>query len=188
MSAEFRSSSGDVITFEIEGVDEVQAELDQLADDLKAKASLEMVTRVGEAVQYWMQQNILAQGLLRSGNLFRSIFATPMTNDEGAVVYVGPNTEQAPYALIQNYGGTVPAHWVAPVNARALHWQQGGMDLFSKGHMVGVKNPIIIEARPYIEPAYDDHQEEILDIMRQVLDEAIAEEVATSGASSIWRG
>lgn len=185
MSATFLTTTGDMITFEIEGVEEVQAELDQLADDLKERASLEMVTRVGDAVKYWMQQNVLEQHLLKSGNLFRSIYASAYTNDTGAFVEVGPNVEAVPYALIHNYGGTIPAHWVSPRNVSALHWESGGMDFFSKGHMVG---PAVIPARPYIEPAYSEHQDEILDIMRQVLDEAIAEEVATSGASSTWRG
>ena len=175
MSANFVriSPEGDPIYIAIEGLETVQKELDTLADDLKAQASLEMVTRVGEKVQYWMQQNILKQGLLKTGALFNSITATPMTNDEGAFVYVGPDNT-VPYAYIHNYGGTIPAHWVFPVNAQALHWQQDGKDRFSKGHIVGIKNPIVIQARPFIEPAYDDHAEEIIDTMTEVLDAAIA--------------
>lgn len=186
MSTGYRTSTGDMITFELEGIEKVQAELDTLAQDLREEAELEMVQRVGDAVKFWMQQNILAQGLLKTGALFRSVFATAMTNDEGAVVYVGPNTDDVPYAMIQNYGGIVPAHWVAPKGkpegADALHWTQGGKDFFSKGHYVGVKNPIVITAKPYVEPAFADHQEEILDIMTEVINEAIAEEIARSGA------
>ena len=167
------SPEGDPVYIAIEGLEDVQNELNTLAADIKAQASLEMVTRVGEKVQYWMQQNILSQGLLKSGNLFNSITVTPVTNDEGAFVYVGPDGS-VPYAYIQNYGGTVPAHWVFPVSAKALHWQEDGKDRFSKGHIVGIKKPIVIQARPYIEPAYDDHADEIIDTMMEVLDAAIA--------------
>ena len=181
-----RTSTGDAITLEIEGLEQVQADLDSLSDELRTKYAAIMMANVGEAVTGWMQQNILAQRLLKTGTLFRSIFATVLTNEEGADVFVGPNITDAPYAMIQNYGGTIPAHWVFPVTKKALHWQSGGKDYFSKGHIVGGKNPIIIPARPYIEPAFEDHQEEILGIMNQAINEAIGEEMATSGASSIW--
>ena len=186
MSANFRTSTGDVITFELEGVEQVQAELNTLAADLKEQAEFEMCSRVGESVEFWMRQNILAQGLLKSGTLFRSVFSTIMSNEEGTFVFVGPNTEEVPYAMIQEFGGVVPAHYVAPLGrpfgANALHWQEIGADFFSKGHMVGVKKPIVITAKPYIAPAFENHQQEILDIMTQVLNEAIAEEIARSGA------
>ena len=182
-----RTSTGDAITLEIEGLEQVRADLDSLSDELQTKYAAIMMANVGEAVKWWMQVNILQQGLLRSGDLYRSIFVTVVTNDEGADVYVGPNTTDVPYAMIQNYGGTIPAHWVRPKGranggADVLHWQSGSKDYFSKGHIVGSKNPIIIPARPYIEPAYYDHQEEILDIMNQTINEAIGEEMATSGA------
>ena len=92
----FWSSTGDeAIYFEIEGIEAVQERLDELADDLQEKASLEMVSRVGEWVRYWMQQNVLQNFKLGTGKLFNSIFTTIMTTDEGAEVYVGPNVNDA---------------------------------------------------------------------------------------------
>lgn len=184
MNTNLRTSTGEVITFELEGVERVQEDLNSISADLQAKYAPIMMADVGDAVKYWMQQNILAQRLLKTGALFNSVFATVLSNDEGADVYVGPDVNAVPYAMIQNYGGVVPAHWVAPVEKQALHWIQGGEDRFSRGHMVGIKTPIIIQPRPYIEPAFDDHQEEILEIMNRAMDEAIGEEIATSGASS----
>lgn len=178
MSDIVSTTTGDSFWLTLEGVDQVQAELDMMADDIRAKVQLEMMTNIGNQVKLWMQQNILAQGLLRTGNLFNSIFATVLTNDEGATLFVGPNLDSAPYARIQDMGGTVPAHWVFPVNAKALHWEQGGLDRFSKGHIVGIKNPITIQARPYIAPAFDDHQAEILDMMMEAIDAGIAEGMA----------
>ena len=177
MSANFRTSTGEPITFTLEGIEEVQNELNQISEDLRAKASLEMVTQVGDLALYYMRQNVLRNGLLKSGALFRSIYATVMTNDEGAEVYVGPNTEKIPYAMIHEYGGIIPAHWVAPKTKKALHWETDGTDFFSKGHMVGIKKQIIIKERPYIAPAFDDHQEEILEKMTEIFNEYLAEDV-----------
>lgn len=174
----FWTSTGDYITFEIEGIEQVQARLDELADDLQEKASLEMVTRVGEHVRYWMQQNVLENFNLRTGNLFNSIFATVLTNNEGAEVYVGPNTDAVPYAMIQNYGGRTSPHVIRPRGPWALHFQVNGEDVYASK----VNHPgSVIPARPYVEPAYEEHQQEILDIMNQVLDEAISGELAGEG-------
>lgn len=180
MSDIISTATGDSFWVSLEGVEEVQKELDAMSDDIRSKVQTEMMTNIGNQAVIWMQQNILAQGLLKTGNLYRSIFASVLTNDEGATLYVGPNMETAPYARIQDMGGTVPAHWVFPVNAKALHWIEDGADRFSKGHMVGIKNPIIIQARPYIGPTFEDHQQEILDMMMEAIDAGIAEGMASS--------
>ena len=140
-----------------------------------------MMTTIGTQVRIWMQENIWTQGLYKTGTLFNSIFASVLTNDNGATLYVGPNLEEAPYARIQDQGGTVPAHWVFPVNKKALHWIEGGEDRFSKGHIVGNKNPITIPARPFILPAFANHLEEIVNMMMDAINEGIAEEMM-SGA------
>lgn len=165
------SAGEEGIYFEIEGIEEVQARLDELADDLQEKASVEMVTRVGEWVKFWMQQNVLQNFKLGTGKLFNSIFASVVTNDEGAEVYVGPNVKDVPYALIQNFGGTTRPHMIEARNPWPLHFQKDGKDIYTRR----VNHPgSVIPARPYMEPAYMDHQDEIIFIMNAVLDEAIA--------------
>ena len=172
MNTTMLTSTGDPITFEIEGIDQVQAELDTLSEDLRTRYSVQMMSNVGEAVKWWMQQNILAQGLLKTGALFNSVFATVLSNEEGATVYVGPNTEEIVYAMIQNYGGHI-----YPVNKKALSW------IGDDGNRIFAKH-VYIPDRPYIEPAFNDHEEEILEIMNQSLNEAIGEAMAVSGAST----
>lgn len=162
MKTGINSSTGSPITFEIEGIEEVQAELDTLTESLRKETSVSMMTDVGNAVKWWMQQNILGQKLLKTGALFNSVFATVLSNEEGADVYVGPNTEEIPYAMIQNYGGDI-----YPKKAKALHWVDGDKHYFAKH--------VYIPAKPYIEPAVEDHQEEILEIMKDWIYAAIAE-------------
>ena len=99
MSNAVQSIGYQPITMEIEGIEEVQRQLDTLAEDLKAQASQEMVLSTGEAVRDWIKENIRTE-LWRhpTGALENSVFATVMTNDEGAVCYVGPNTTEIPYS------------------------------------------------------------------------------------------
>ena len=161
MSTTFRTSTGNEITFELEGIAEVQKELDELIGQVKDEASVEMMTKVGDAVKWWMQQNILKEKLLKTGALFNSVFVTALTNDNGSDVYIGPNTEEVVYAMIQNYGGDI-----YPKNAKYLHFWYNGKEIFSKH--------VYLPPRPYIEPAFDDHQEEILTLMEDELYAAIA--------------
>ena len=165
----------DVLYFEIEGIEAVQARLDELADDLQEKASVEMVTRVGEWVRYWMQENVQKNFKpSKEMNLYKSIFTSVMQTDEGADVYVGPNTALAPYALIQNFGGVTRPHEIVAKNSWPLHFVVDGKDVYTRK----VKHPgSVIPARPYIEPAWMEHQDEIIFIMNAVLDEAIAGEL-----------
>jgi hypothetical protein len=39
------------------------------------------------------------------------------------------------------------AHWVEPVNAKVLHWQEGGKDYYSMGHMVSGIKPSLFFAK-----------------------------------------
>ena len=164
MSTTLRTSTGSVITLDVEGIDEVQRELNDMADSIRTQTALDMMTDIGEHVKYWMQQKILEQHLLKTGALFNSVFATVMTSDQGddVSVYVGPNTTEIPYAMIQNYGGHI-----YPKNAKALHWTDASGEHFAKH--------VYIPARPYIEPAYEEHAEEIVQLMQDWVYAGIAE-------------
>ena len=53
---------------------------------------------------------------------------------------------EAPYSVYLEMG--TREHFIAPVNAKALHWKQGSTSFFSKGHMVSG-----IKAKPFLFPA-----------------------------------
>ena len=80
------------------------------------------------------------------------------------MVYVG---SPLPYAPVHEFGATIPAHWVAPRRAKALHWMQGGVSRFSRGHMLPA---ITIPKRPYVQPALDKARGEMDGIMQRELE------------------
>ena len=156
------STQGVQIKMEIEGVEEVQAVLDTLAEDLRRDTSVEMVTDVGLAIKGWMQENIRTNFWRHpTGALEESVYAVTLTNENGATCFVGPNTATIPYVYIHEYGGDI-----YPVRKKFLHW------IGDDGKHVYAKH-VHIPARPYISPAFNDHQEEILAIMKEDLDNAI---------------
>lgn len=157
------TTAGQPITMDLEGVEEVQEDLNSLTESLRKETSVEMVTDVGNAVKEWMKENIRTNFWRHpTGALEASVYAAVLTNDQGAICYVGPNDAQLPYVYIHEYGGHI-----YPRNRKFLSWiGDDGKRVFSKH--------VYIPARPYIAPAFDDHQEEIIDIMKEDLDEAIA--------------
>lgn len=53
------------------------------------------------------------------------------------------------YGRIQELGG-----WIKPVTAKMLHWVEEGVDIFAKA--------VYIPPRPYLRPAADEHESDIL--------------------------
>ena len=158
--------AGEPLVISIEGIEEVQQELETLADELKNEASFGMMNDVGLAVAQWMRENVYMNFTKHpTGTLAASIFSTVMTNDQGASVYVGPNASQLPYTRIHEFGGDI-----YPVNKKWLSWVTDGKRYFSKH--------VYIPARPYIEPAFTEHEDQILEIMEAYLYEAIAADAA----------
>jgi hypothetical protein len=62
--------------------------------------------------------------------------------------------------------GTV-GHWIEPVTAQALHWTIGGIDFFSKGHMVTGITPHFIEWN-----ALQDTQDDLIALLDEAESEA----------------
>lgn len=175
------------ISITIEGIEEVQKELDSLSDELRERVAYEMMLDVGDHVREWMIENIQRNFKKGTGKLEDSIFSTVLENEEGATLYVGPNMTAVPYAAIQNFGGNI---YPGAKGYLMFEGDKGWRRIVTtrKDGKPGNPDHVVIQARPYIEPAFDDHQEEIFEIMRQHIEEAIAEEVATSGSFSLWRG
>lgn len=161
--------AGDPFVVTIEGIEQVQSDLDTLSDSLKSETSLTMMTDVGMAVQGWIRDNIILNFYRHpTGTLWASVYYAALPNDQGAACFVGPDDSQLPYTAIHEYGGDI-----YPVTKKYLSWvDTSGKRHFSKH----VKMP----ARPYIRPAFEDHQEDILNIMMEDIYYAIA-----SGAASL---
>lgn len=162
---------------EIEGLDQLQADLDSLADSIRERVAFDMVTEAGNAIAEWMRENIrMTFWRHPTGSLENSVFATAMTNEEGAACYIGPggNGYDIPYAAIHEYGGDI-----YPGELGYLRFQIDGQWItISRNPSPGHKDHVTIPARPYIAPSVEYHTEEILEIMQEVLYAAIAADAA----------
>ena len=155
--------------FEIEGLEEVQNRIDLLADYLARDASVPMMEEVGHHVSEWMRQNVLSNFVQRTGALYNSIDYAVLSNDAGDVsLFAGPNDQTLPYTAIHEFGGTI---YPIPPNTLLKFQIDGEWKAVRKVNM---------PARPYIRPAFTEHETEIVGIMEDYLYDAIA-----SGAASI---
>ena len=164
---------GDVFTVEIEGLDQLQRDLNSLADNIRLRTAMEMLDAAGEAVVGWIRENIaLTFWRNPTGNLSDSVDYETNETAEGAECLIGPDTV---YARIHEFGGDI------------YPGERGYLRFQVDGHWVTISNPpgpsgtdhVHIPPRPYVEPAISYHTEELLETMQEVLYAAIANDAGT---------
>ena len=166
--------------FQIEGLEEVQNRVDLLADFLTQDASVGMMNEVGENVAGWMRENVLENFVWRTGALYKSIDYAVLSNDAGDVsLFAGPNDQSLPYTAIHEFGGSI---YPGSKGYLMFEGEKGWRRIVKRRKDGTPGNPdhVVIPARPYIRPAFTEHENEITTIMEDYLYESIA-----SGAASI---
>lgn len=141
-----------------ENIKEVIKRYNEQGDEIRKGLPIQMYSAL-TVLEAAIKQNIrIRSGLrVRSGSLLNSIQKEVYTENGNVKGKIGP--ENIPYAAIHEYGGTIPARRVEPRHTQALRWLgKEGQFLFSKGHDIPAT---VIPARPYLQPAFDDHVDEI---------------------------
>ena len=134
--------------------------VDDLAAAVEAKA-LALQERLLARVEANLSGDILQT---RSGTLKASIVAS-LTADPSSVS-VAVASRGVPYAAIQEYGGTTPAHDIVPVKARAL--------AFAGVFATRVHHPgSTIPARSYLGSALEAMHDEIAGGLKETVLEAL---------------
>jgi len=98
--------------------------------------------------------NIVNTFKKQTGNLANSIMVDVVASADKATARIGPT---AIYGRIQELGGTVK-----PLIKKRLHW----VDENGKHHSA---ESVTLPARPYLAPAVNDHEQEIIDAMAENL-------------------
>jgi hypothetical protein len=127
---------------------------------------------ISQAIKEWRSesflavQNDIAENLrggalnIQSGNLMRQTLAQgrylPNGFQVGTPVRYGRAWEL----------GLVGGVFVKPVKAKALHWQSGGKDIFSRGHFLPKQ-----AARPFLQPAIQKNIGPMQDLLTKRLTE-----------------
>ena len=102
---------------------------------------------------------------VKTGALRRSIFET-VTDNATSVIGKVASSGDVKYAAIHEFGGTIPAHDIYPVNAKALAFMLGGKQVFaSVVHHPGSVMP----ERSYLRSSLDDMRDEIIDGLREAV-------------------
>jgi phage gpG-like protein len=147
---------------EVTGVQNVTDWMRQLPDQIRAEGLTSMENLVSEMVSYVINDKLAGQVLTkRSGRLANSIFGSAVIAGEQVVGTVG--SRGVPYAGIQEYGGTTPAHDIYPNAAKALSFMWGGeRAIFAHVHHPGSKIP----ENSYLRSTALDMHGQILDELR----------------------
>lgn len=154
----------------VTGDEQLTARFSRIGPQLHA-GLLSEITEISEDLENYIKNDKLLGQVLnqRSGALRESIHND--VTDQGSTI-TGRIFSAAPmpYAAIHEYGGTIPAHVVEPVEAAALHFIWGGEEVFFKK----VNIPAIdMPERSYMRSALADSKAEIVNRLRGVVATAI---------------
>ena len=118
-----------------------------------------------------IKQNIRGRSGLRvqTGTLLNSIQRKIFLGNGEVSGEIGPRN--VPYAAIHEFGGTIPARFVAPIRKKAIRFfDKGGTARFSKGHLIPATT---IPARPYLAPAISATADQIADVFGIFIEDAL---------------
>ena len=144
-----------MITASVTGLDALTDRLGALPDTLFQRLSQE-IERLGGVLHDRVERNLSGAVLRqRSGRLAGSIAVDVTRAGLGATATV---SSDAPYAAIHEYGGTIPAHTILPLNARVLAFPwRGQRRFFERVTLPAVTMP----ERSFMRSALDETMPEI---------------------------
>lgn len=133
-------------------------DLDKVDKRIRGAVAVKAVTAGGDQVMNNIRLNI-RQKLNKhpAGHLAGSVDVRAKQDGSGAVAVVGPHRV---YARIHEVGGTI-----VPKRAKCLTFKVDG-------HVIRAKK-VTIPARPYVRPAVDEHKEQIVKAMQEVIDKEL---------------
>lgn len=172
------------VTFE--GIDDLKATLDSIQENVKSRGQERALMAGGFIVEGAAKLNLDKQGLRDTGLLINSITVHEYV-DKGVDSYVLVGSRGVVYARIHEFGGTIVAKRVrnlaipltdaakkagSPRAMRGLSWRPGLLvDRQGKPQFV-LKPTVTIPARPYMRPAVDENQAEIMHVIKYQLKKA----------------
>lgn len=120
--------------------------------------------------------DVLKVGRGKFGGRLRSSINERVEISSMAIVgKVGIDGKKVPYAAIHEYGGTIPAHDIMPVNAQALAFMWHGKQMIlKKVHIPDV----IMPERSYLRSSLADMKEEIIMRLKMSLIESTKKAIA----------
>lgn len=149
------------MTFEFKDLDKFKVRLNAIGEaaaEVMGKAAL----AGAQLAEGYIKDNIRDQKLIDTSNLVQKVHAK-LDSAEGKIAEASVGPRGVAYARIHEYGGIIKAK-----NAPYLHF------MTKDGAWHKVKS-VHIPARPYMRPAFDEHRQDINDVMARVLEQKINE-------------
>jgi phage gpG-like protein len=155
--------------FQVDLRDDYSASLAGMPDRVR-QALASKANMLAVALEAKIQQK-LSGGVLnsRSGALASSIIATVDESSADVSVRIGTSGD-VKYAEIQEFGGIIPPHEIAPDKAKALAFVVGGKQVFA----ARVNLPAVtLPERSYLRSSLAEMAEEITEELNQAVVEAM---------------
>jgi phage gpG-like protein len=161
-----------VIGLQITGSEQVIANLGAMTGKIRTAARSSLDAWAVELAGYIKAEKLSGQVLnRRTGRLSSSVH--PVTGIEsGTSVSAGAGGGAGvPYAKIHEYGGMIPAHVVAAINAKALAFTVNGVMRFAKSVQIP---DVTMPERSYMRSALKDEAPDGIAQLKAAIAEAVA--------------
>lgn len=140
------------VSVRITGAEELIAKLNKMGAEVPTTLATKAAKAGGETLVGFARNNVWANFTQRSGGLSESLKV--VVTRAG---YVRAGSYGLVYNKIHEYGGVI-----TPKRAHTLSWVgEDGVMRFAK--------MVVIPARPYIRPAFDEHKSDIIESMSSVI-------------------
>jgi phage gpG-like protein len=150
------------INAEVSGKEELERKLRAISDNIRGQIALNAVTAGGADIEQFTKiniANVFSRKQSGGGGLAGSITVDASLDKDCATAVIAPHTA---YDRIQELGGTITAH--------------GGDKAMLKFQIDGQwyqKHSVTLPARPYLRPAWEEHQEEIFNDMKEQIERGL---------------
>jgi len=141
------------VSARIVNAERLKQELEHLGVNVTTKVATDAAKAGGTELINYAKINVISNFKMRSWNLYDSLKV--VVTSAG---YVRAGSYRNAYARIQEFGGTI-----VPKRAHFLSWiDDDGVMRFARS--------VTIPPRPFIRPAYDEHKDDIIKAMSNVIE------------------
>lgn len=140
------------VSVKISGIKELQNKFKDMSETIPKEIATNAAKESGELFNSYAKANVISNFTMRSWALYNS-FKVVVTKAGN----VRAGTYGIKYARIHEYGGVIK-----PKRSKVLFW----VDNRGTSHFI---KSATIPARPYIRPAYDEHKDDIIKTMNDVI-------------------
>jgi phage gpG-like protein len=156
-----------MLSISITGDRELIAKLQAMPNKVHSALVTEVTRLALDLQRHVVEDKLQGQVLNRITGKLASSIQHNVTDNGSSIIGRVYSNNSVKYAAIHEFGGSIPDRY--PVNAKAMHWQVGGRDVFAK-----FAKGFTLPSRSFLRSSLADFRDRIVDGMTEAVRKAVA--------------